>query len=159
MNNKYKFKEGHPIPKGISPTDAGKAIEQLISKHGEARPEHLVDAARSKKHPLHHCFEWDDSKAAHEHRLNQARYVLRAVMIVREDRPEVTLRAFVNIERAGGWKAIGTVLSEPSSRTLLLQQALSDLRAFERKYATLSELDEVRKAIGSLIASATKRAA
>jgi hypothetical protein len=136
--------------KGIDANDVGRSIQSLVDKHGEARPEHIVKAARSEKHPLHAHFEWDDSEAAKQHRLEQARYVLRAVTIVREDRPDVTIRAFVNVEREGAWNPIDVVLASPTGREQLLAQALSDLQALSRKYHVLEELEDVRSAIARL---------
>lgn len=41
----------------------------------------VVEDARGVKSPLHPLFEWDDEKAAHEHRLDQARALIREVMV------------------------------------------------------------------------------
>lgn len=154
----YKFNK--PMPKGVSAEIVGLTIENLIAKHGEARPDAVVDLARDPDSPLHPCFEWDDTKAAEAHRLDQARYILRAVVIVREDAPDTTIRAFVNAEREGGWKTIEAVLADPTSRDLLLEQAKRDLEAFVRKYHALEELSGVRQAIAAFVEpKKTKRAA
>lgn len=59
------------------------ALEEIANAHdGLLRPEDVVNAATSKKHPLHHLFEWNDSRAAHEHRLNQARQLIKSVKVV-----------------------------------------------------------------------------
>src|SRR5262245_37104228 len=140
----YEFAPGIRMPKEIDPDDAGRSVEKLIRKHGEARPEDLVRAARDSAHPLNTFFQWDNAKAAHEHRLEQARYVLRAIVVVpaAEARP---VRAFVNVERAGGWKPIEMVLANPTTRDLLLTQALAELRAFERKFNALTEIAGIRR--------------
>lgn len=49
---------------------------------GVLTPAAVVDAARDESHPLHDRFEWDDSKAAEAHRLNQARVLIRSVRVV-----------------------------------------------------------------------------
>lgn len=150
--HEYKFAAGRSMPRGLDPNIAGQAIQDLVEEHGEARPEHLVETARHESHPLHGCFEWDDTIAAREHRLDQARYVLRSIVVVRDDRPDQVIRAFVNVDREGGWKPIAVALSNPSDREILLQHAMSDLQAFDRKYQALSEMTPVREVIARVVA-------
>lgn len=45
-------------------------------------PETLVRAARNPKHPLHHKFQWNDAKAAHEQRIDTARAIITSVRVV-----------------------------------------------------------------------------
>lgn len=47
-----------------------------IDKEGTIAPEEVVAAAAPPTSPIHDLFEWDDSKAAHAHRLSQARKVI-----------------------------------------------------------------------------------
>lgn len=145
----YKF--GRPMPRGVKAEDIGQVIEQLIVERGEARPEAVVDLARNPDNPLHPCFEWDDTKAAEAHRIDQARYVLRAVVIVRDSASDTTIRAFVSPEREGGYRTIEAVMSDPTSRDLLIEQARRDLEAFSRKYQALEELSGVRQAIAEFV--------
>lgn len=139
------------------PQRAGDVIAGLIKKHGEARPDQLVEEARDREHPLHGDFEWNDSKAGHEYRLLQASALIRSVTIIRDDRPDVHLRAFVNIDREGGYRSIDTVLSRPSDRARLLEQALGELQAFARKYEALKELAGVRAEIERVASKRRKR--
>lgn len=53
-------------------TDFIRSLEQ----DGSITPEEVVTAAASLTSPIHPLFEWDDSKAAHAHRLSQARRVI-----------------------------------------------------------------------------------
>lgn len=67
--------------------NAIKVGEELLKLGDEITPAAVVDAARkNKKSELHKCFEWDDSKAAEKYRLDQARYMLRMI-VVREEMP------------------------------------------------------------------------
>lgn len=49
---------------------------------GRLTPELVVDAAKDKKSPLHSQFEWDDKKAGHQYRIEQARTLIRSVQVV-----------------------------------------------------------------------------
>jgi hypothetical protein len=60
--------------------DTLKVLERL-AREGDLSPERVVEEAESKDSPLHGLFEWDDEKAAHAHRLQQARSLIRSVRI------------------------------------------------------------------------------
>lgn len=55
------------------------AIEK--ANGGLVTPDAVVADARNQKSPLHSYFEWDDTKAAHAHRLTQARALITSVMV------------------------------------------------------------------------------
>jgi hypothetical protein len=59
-----------------------QALQALADRHdGRLTPEMVVEAARDPAHPLHERFTWDDAKAGHAHRLNEARHVIRNIRI------------------------------------------------------------------------------
>lgn len=90
------------------------------------------------------CFEWDDEKAAHKYRITQAQNIIRAIVVVDEAKQPET-RAFVNVQRE--YHPVSVVVRNPEKREILLQNALNELRWFERKYNTLHELSNVFAAI------------
>lgn len=160
MKKRYAFKDG--VPHRVPASVAGAEIDKLIKKHGSARPSIVVEEARSAKHPLHAWFEWDNTKAAEAYRLDQAARLLSGLVILRDDKPDVELRAFVNVERNGEWRSFEAVVQEPESVAVLLQQALDDLRAFARRYAELKEIAGIRPTITKLadaVSKTNKRAA
>jgi hypothetical protein len=57
------------------------ALEALQNTHGQLSPDLVVDAARDPGSPLHAEFEWDTEKAAHAHRIEQARTLIRSVRV------------------------------------------------------------------------------
>ena len=71
--------------KAIS-VEARKAIAEEHAKHhgGIYRPAKFVEEASAKSHPAHRWFEWDDSKAGHSFRLQQARHFVSGIRIVSE---------------------------------------------------------------------------
>src|ERR1044071_2827696 len=86
-----------------------RELEAIRLKHGGLLTEEaIVTEARAKKHPLHSRFTWDDTDAAKQWRLEEARTLIRSVYITIE-RPKhksVTVRAYASLpsdrERAGG---------------------------------------------------------
>ena len=51
----------------------------ILERDGRVLPDDVVAAAREKGSPLHKYFEWDDAKAGHAFRLEQARQLIRSV--------------------------------------------------------------------------------
>ena len=108
----------------------------------------VVSAAKSKRSPLHNAFEWDDSAAAHEYRLSQARHLIRHVVVTMEvGGEERNVRAFVALnapeEKGRDYQAISVVLGDKELRQQALDRALGDMEAFERRYNEFEELFEV----------------
>ena len=140
-----------------------KRLAQMYEENGESlSAEDIVYEAKQKNSPFHEWFEWNNSKAAHQHRLKQARDLIGSVEIVRRSDPradkEGRIRAVVHLTRnvvdANGNNSvkrtyIPTVkaMEDEEHRELLLKQALADFENLERKYGALSELATVFESI------------
>ena len=59
----------------------GPELLRLKKEHGILTKAIVVDAAESARSIINKDFEWDDATAAHAHRLEQARYMMRSIMI------------------------------------------------------------------------------
>ena len=57
-------------------------LEAIRAEAGALTPDAVVAAAEEEDHPLHSSFTWDDDIAAHAHRINQARKLIRRVRII-----------------------------------------------------------------------------
>lgn len=121
---------------------------------GVLRVEAVVDAARDEASPLHTWFEWNESKAAHEYRLEQARRLIRrALVFVEFNGTEVPVRAFISLGNdrkadGGGYRTVVNVMADRDMRIDALAEAQADMERFEQKYKHLSELAEVLGAMG-----------
>jgi len=127
-------------------------LEKIRKAHGgKLNPPHIVQAASNPKHPLHADFEWDDTQAAHEYRLDQARRMIRVVVIFADTEEEEPTRAYVSLmgdrTDGGGYRALVDVMSDAGMRGQLLAEALKEMRGFQRKYRRLTELADVFKAM------------
>ena len=66
--------------------DKIKELHRLEKKNGgHLLPEKVIEAARAENSPLHDEFEWDDSIAAHKHRIEQAEHLIRRYRITYKD--------------------------------------------------------------------------
>jgi hypothetical protein len=119
--------------------------------------EELVERSRAKTSPTHHLFEWNDSKAAVEYRLDQARFLIRAVYVVFEEQPDrEPVRAFVTLTQEGkkGPVPMRRVLNSADLRAAMLEDAKRDALAWQHRYESLRGLVSIArvfKAMGALI--------
>lgn len=118
----------------------GEALEAIRQGHkGELRPSDVVEAAKADDHALHALFEWDDAKAAHAHRLDQARGIIR---VIRTDDPELegqSVRAFYSLNAKSGtsYRSVGDVLGSRDLQARVMLNAERELEAFTRRYREL----------------------
>src|SRR5687768_1372899 len=95
----YSVREGFPYSQQdaqiIGPIFAKMAHERRLTTND------VVAEASGMKSPLRPYFEWDNTAAAHKYRLEQARTLIRAIVIGArpEAREEPSLRAFVPIPK------------------------------------------------------------
>lgn len=121
-------------------------LKQLAARHhGVLRAEDVVREAENPKSPLHSRFEWDDTEAARQHRLWQARQLISVcVEVIGELNPNPV---FVSLSTdrgcGGGYRVTTTVMSDVELRAQLLKDALHELNRFQMKYRELKELAEV----------------
>lgn len=113
---------------------------------GLLSPEKVLHEAEKTNNPLHNFFTWDDSVAAHQYRLEQARQMIRVCVTVIDGHPE-PVRMFVSLKNDrhpdGGYRSTIEILDSQELREQLLQDALYDLKQLQRKYKNLSELVKV----------------
>lgn len=127
-------------------------LEAIREEHnGILRAEDVLEYAKNPDTALHKKFIWDDTEAARQYRLAQARAVIRVNVIV----PDATLtpvRAYVSLysdrqQPGGGYRHLSDVLTHNDRRKQLLAQALKEARTWREKYKNLAELAPVFGAI------------
>lgn len=142
----YKWKYGIS---GVSAQDTGEYFECLEKREGEIKPKTIVEEARPDDALLHSAFEWDDSEAAEKYREQQAKQIIRNVVVVQKKEGESlsVFRAIVNVSpkdnnhpQTGKYVSITTAEKSEEMRSIVLRNAISDLRAFKAKYQGISEL-------------------
>ena len=96
----YLFRNGAQV-KNLTPKVVNDELEKIHKEYGKIDAATVVDLARSKNHPLHDGFEWEDSIAAEEHRKHQARVMIGAVIKVTRTDPEPLrfTKPYINVRR------------------------------------------------------------
>ena len=158
----YQWRSGARIK--ISAQVAGEHLEKLRNKLGKSvGPSDVLEDASDESSPLYAAFEWNDSAAAEQHRLQQARLLLNNLVVMRikvqhpnEDLPRIItkVRAYhsvVQTDKDGhssrGYETTARVMNSSDLRNQLLLDVYTTLESIRKKYKQLKELQGVFQAI------------
>lgn len=146
----YQWKSGSRIKANAQAS--GELFEQLSKTEEGLTARSLLEANKPKSAPLHSEYEWNNEKAADEWRLHQSRHFINSLSIVTTVKEKETpVRAFFITTEANKYEPITAIVQEENKYNSLLSTALSELKAFERKYNTLTELTPVFEAISEVL--------
>ena len=149
---KYQFKKEAHIDRSIDAQIVGELCDTLSNTVG-LTPKTLLDASREETAVLHGYFEWRDDIAAEKYREEQAKYIIRSIIVVPEQEEIPTVRAFTSILVDSGkpeYKTVNTVVSRPDWREQMLANAKRDLFAFQAKYNALRDYAELAEVFVSI---------
>lgn len=154
---RYLWKNGSHL-KGDSDA-VGHELRRIEDQAGVLVPGDVVHQSEGLQSILHSFFEWDDGIAGNLYREDQARHLLRSIVVEIEQGPGVEpllVRAFHAVvtseDSENGREYVNSVRiwSEPDLRQQVLARALSELQALEKRYAEYCELDPLREVIGQI---------
>jgi len=159
----YKVREGFRV-KGDAQA-IGERLEKIAEKHGgELPPVAVVADARKESSPLHNSFTWDDTEAAKQWRIEQARRLIRSFEVTymdSRDDTETTHQVFVNLYEnntpSKPYERLEDVFNDPVRRHSYLLLALCELRSFKEKYKRLTELSRIFDEIDRLESRSKKK--
>lgn len=128
-------------------------LKRIETERGLVTADAVVDAARPAGAPLHRFFEWDDSEAAEQWRCQQARVLIRAIVVTTET---IAYPAFVNLPRRiiaevapaeegshlNPYLSTDLVMANEEQAKAVMEQARRDLLAFRRRYGQLAAVHE-----------------
>lgn len=154
----YQFRQGSRLPQDKADV-VGRELERL-EQAGAVTAQRVVKAAKSRNNPMRSLFEWDDSKASEQYRLEQARHLIRSVEVVIEyekSKAAPPMRAYVAfdaheapVDADNRYVATHVVMSNASARERWLRQAMRELTSWRNRYqqfaefaAIFSEIDKV----------------
>ena len=143
----------------------GKASKATLLTHelaeievkGKLKPEDVVKFART--HPqsqLHKEFLWDDGEAAELYRLEQARRIIKVIVVIRPSgNPSQTIvvpkwQAPPLDDRGTGYRPVDVVMEKAASRTDLLEQTIRRLASI-KEVGLFKELQVVDAEIKRLV--------
>ena len=133
-------------------------LEQIAKKSGGVlSPEEVVEFAKNPATALHSRFTWDDTEAARQHRLWQARQVIACVVVTKEVAPakELKIRTYFSLPdsrrgESGSYHHIDKIMSDDDLIEKLEQMCENELKAVRAKYNTVKKYAAVFEMIDSL---------
>lgn len=138
--------------------EAREAIQALADlNEGRLTPALVVNSARNPDSPLHRFFEWDDTKAAEAHRLNQGRSLIRKVYIYREtEKSIVKTVAYVRdpscSEREQGYVSIDRLKKDEYEAKSAMVAELKRAAAAMRRALNIAAALEMETPVSEVIA-------
>ncbi|MFZ4498520.1 MAG: hypothetical protein ACOYMX_02310 [Burkholderiales bacterium] len=146
-----------------------EAIGALADASGVITPEVVVEAAKNPDSPLHEHFDWDDQSAAHQHRIDTARKLIRGIRVqVTNNRIDFKVPMFVRDPAAApsqqGYVSISSLRTdEERARDVIVREfsiaagALERARAIAAYLEMTDQIEEVRLRVMELDAAVRER--
>ena len=149
----------------VSSEKKQKQAERIweLSEKGLMTPRAVVEDAKKETSPLHGCFEWDDTVAAENYRVHQARILIRTfnVEIIPDDninKPHEA-NAFYHVEiisedgetASQGYVNYDRIASDNELKQQIIDKAKRELNLWRVRYSDLQkEFSEVFNAVDNL---------
>lgn len=135
----------------LSSDEEAQVVGNYLDSHfpdGKIDPNAVVTLASEKDSVLHQYFEWNDYKAAHAYRLEQARKIIRALVV---DVNGVELPAYHNVyvkqDDSRSYLDLDQCRNVPTLWSQVLESALNEAKSWAKRYKSYSELEPIRQAI------------
>lgn len=140
---------------------AEKLAELARQNGGRLTPNVVLEEAQDPGSVLHSLFEWDDTLAAHQHRIFQARQIITSVRVVvttenrkistvyyvRDPEAEPTEQGYVSIDRLKTDKDLAreSIVMEFSRASSYLQRAKAHAQALEMNDEIEALIDDINE--------------
>ena len=143
---------------------AEKLAELAKKNGGRLTPNVVLEEAKDRDSILHNLFEWDDTLAAHQHRIYQARQIITSVRVVittenrkistvyyvRDPEAEPTEQGYVSIDRLKTDKDLAreSIVMEFSRASSYLQRAKAHAQALnmsDEVEALIEDINEFKR--------------
>lgn len=148
----YEFRYGKTYC-GLDPQTTGDELERIrVANGGRLPTAEVVRWAAEPDSPLHGAFTWDNERAAHARRLDEARELIKAVVVVAQT-DDVPQPAFYNVgvvvpaadpdepavtERY--YQSAAVIAQNPNEFASALKLAIKEVEAAERGLRQLQQL-------------------
>lgn len=143
----------------ISRKELNAEMDRLYKLHNGLTPNLVVEAASNPSSILHEFFEWDNEKAGHAHRLQQARNLITSVKVtIVNETKMISAISYVRDPRLPsdqqGYVSIATLKTDKDlareSIALEFRQAYSHLHRAKIHAEALGMQDQVSALISTL---------
>ncbi len=115
-------------------------LEKIDSTENGLTPEAVVRVASDPDNPLHSQFEWDDKKAGHMHRLQQARSLIKRVKIITPAGNLTPKYVSVEICQQRQYEPLHRVVQDQPKFDFVLKEGLVHIEELSSKIEALADL-------------------
>ena len=134
----------------ITAQAAMEELERIRLKHGELKPEYVVEESKEPDALLHNYFQWDDTLAAAAWRREQARQLIKNITVtITTENITSTVRAIVNVVKADNpgrsYIPIVEAMLDDAAKNDLFEQAKAEMQSFITKYSQIEQLGSVKR--------------
>lgn len=150
---------------GLFHADAQIVADELkgiqAENNEEVKPKDIVQYAKAHTDSeLHKCFTWDNTNAAEKWRIEEAKMIIRNIVVVyneptkKEETRQLQVRWAFRTDPTGGYKRTEYIVKNPDEHEKLVAMAKAELASFRRKYEILSDdvlMREIFEAIDKVI--------
>lgn len=125
--------------------DPNKCLKEIRSLGQDFTTEQVLDLARNPETELHRCIDWDDTIAAEKWRMEQARLVVRSLVVVvqKHETEPIKLRIFEHDHEEKVYRETRLTFRNEDRYAQLKKQAMQEMNQFIKRYRTIVELSEV----------------
>lgn len=144
------------VGRGLEAATVAATVQEIEERDGVCKPQALVEEARPASSPLHPLFDWNDGEAAEQWRTHQARNVINNIRFVirtsNKDRPQKVV-TFVSVQSGEerGYMNTLRVVSDETLNQRMLDDALTQLEAWQNRWGHLSSMQPVVDAINQAL--------
>jgi len=142
---KYEWKIAS-LAKGIDAEAAIQEIERIENIYGALTPENVLKASESSDSILHALFQWDNSLAAHQFRLQQARTLINNIevkVISNGEERRVSVFEIVNVGDGRVYKSIQNMDSKDIE--FVKKQVRREISYLKNKLSAYQEMERTIK--------------
>lgn len=121
-------------------------LKRLEKRDGLIDPHAVLEEAKPEGSILHEAFEWEDSLAAEQWRLSQARSLVNSVSVeILGKKQDAFHSVIVEIkgERTRGYVSTERMISDDALKQQVKTSALREIQYWQDKYAEIEELDNL----------------
>jgi hypothetical protein len=148
---RYQWKM-RSLAKGLDPEQVISELETVENLYGQLTAENIVNYASKGECLLAQLFEWDDGKAAHQYRLQQARTVLNNIEVkILSDGHEKELPAYEVVQKGNGQQYKNVADLDEDDLKQVKAAARQQIASAKQKLAAYSEFDNVIKNLNQVL--------
>jgi hypothetical protein len=153
---KYQWKM-ESLAKQVDVNKVVDEMEKIKDLYGSLKPENIVQYAATNESVLSKLFEWDDTKAAYNYRLQQARIILNNIEVkIVSDGEEKEVPVYEITKRKGGLEYTNIEAMTSNEAEQVRKNTIQQLNQLKKKLEIYNNFKSVIKHINEALTELTQ---